>query len=138
VLLLEREAHLAEIALVIRQLKGEPGAPVFHQLEAAVVVGLLASLLNDLAGVQVGDLTLKQGGSRIAAQGGVLLARLQDRINFLTEQKDDLHKGENSLKKVLAEIDQRMEFYFKEAFEQINENFKQTYIELFEGGQVFL
>ena len=66
------------------------------------------------------------------------LARLQDRINFLTEQKDDLHKGENSLKKVLAEIDQRMEFYFKEAFEQINENFKQTYSELFEGGQVFL
>ena len=66
------------------------------------------------------------------------LARLQDRINFLSEQKDDLHKGENSLKKVLAEIDQRMEFYFKEAFEQINENFKQTYIELFEGGQVLL
>ncbi|MBM4235584.1 MAG: chromosome segregation protein SMC [Firmicutes bacterium] len=66
------------------------------------------------------------------------LARLQDRINFLSEQKDDLHKGENSLKKVLAEIDQRMEFYFKEAFEQINENFKQTYSELFEGGQVLL
>lgn len=66
------------------------------------------------------------------------LTRLQDRINFLTEQKDDLHKGENSLKKVLAEIDQRMEFYFKEAFEQINENFKQTYSELFEGGQVLL
>jgi chromosome segregation protein len=66
------------------------------------------------------------------------LARLQDRINFLTEQKDDLHKGENSLKKVLAEIDQRMEFYFEEAFQQINENFKQTYSELFEGGQVFL
>lgn len=66
------------------------------------------------------------------------LTRLQDRINFLTEQKDDLHKGENSLKKVLAEIDQRMEFYFEEAFQQINENFKQTYSELFEGGQVFL
>ncbi len=66
------------------------------------------------------------------------LARLQDRINFLTEQKDDLHKGENSLKKVLAEIDQRMEFYFKEAFEQINNNFKHTYSELFEGGQVLL
>jgi chromosome segregation protein len=66
------------------------------------------------------------------------LARLQDRINFLTVQKDDLHKGENSLKKVLAEIDQRMGFYFEEAFNQINENFKQTYSELFEGGQVLL
>ncbi len=66
------------------------------------------------------------------------LARLQERINFLTEQKDDLLKGENSLKKVLAEIDQRMEFYFKEAFEQINENFKQTFSELFQGGHVLL
>jgi chromosome segregation protein len=66
------------------------------------------------------------------------LARLEDRINFLTEQKDDLHKGEASLHKVLAEIDQRMEFYFKKAFEQINENFQQTFQELFEGGQVML
>ncbi|MDW7739903.1 MAG: chromosome segregation protein SMC [Bacillota bacterium] len=66
------------------------------------------------------------------------LARLEDRINFLTEQKDDLHRGEASLQKVLAEIDQRMEFYFKKSFEQINENFEQTFVELFEGGQVLL
>lgn len=66
------------------------------------------------------------------------LARLEERIGFLSEQKEDLHKGENSLNKVLAEIDQRMEYYFKDAFEQINENFKQTFGELFEGGQVML
>lgn len=66
------------------------------------------------------------------------LARLEDRINFLTEQKDDLQKGEVSLQKVLAEIDQRMEHYFKNAFEKINENFRQTFEELFEGGKVML
>ncbi len=66
------------------------------------------------------------------------LTRLEDRINFLTEQKDDLQKGEASLHKVLAEIDQRMEFYFKNAFDKINENFRQTFEELFEGGQVML
>lgn len=66
------------------------------------------------------------------------LNRLEDRINFLTEQKDDLQKGEASLHKVLAEIDQRMEHYFNYAFEKINENFKQTFEELFEGGKVLL
>jgi chromosome segregation protein len=66
------------------------------------------------------------------------LTRLEDRIKFLTEQKDDLQEGEASLQKVLAEIDQRMEFYFKKAFETINENFAQTFRELFEGGQVLL
>ncbi len=66
------------------------------------------------------------------------LARLEDRINFLKDQKDDLHKGEASLQKVLAEIDQRMEHYFGSAFEKIKENFKKTFEELFEGGKVFL
>lgn len=66
------------------------------------------------------------------------LARLEERITFLTEQKDDLHKGEASLQKVLAEIDQRMEYYFNIAFETINDNFMQTFQELFEGGKVML
>lgn len=66
------------------------------------------------------------------------LERLEERINFLKEQKDDLQKGEASLKKVLAEIDQRMEYYFESAFETINGNFKKTFEELFEGGKVFL
>ncbi len=66
------------------------------------------------------------------------LARLEERINFLKEQKDDLQKGEASLNKVLAEIDQRMEHYFTLAFGKIKENFQQTFQELFEGGQVLL
>ncbi len=66
------------------------------------------------------------------------LARLEERINFLKEQKDDLQKGEVSLQKVLAEIDQRMEYYFESAFATINENFRKTFEELFEGGKVML
>lgn len=66
------------------------------------------------------------------------LARLEDRIKFLDEQKDDLLKGELSLNKILAEIDQRMEYYFTHAFEQINEYMGQTFLELFQGGQVML
>ncbi len=66
------------------------------------------------------------------------LSRLEDRIDFLKEQKEDLQKGEESLCKVLSEIDQRMKYYFKNAFDAIGENFKQTFRELFEGGQVML
>ncbi len=66
------------------------------------------------------------------------LTRLEERINFLKEQRDDLQKGEASLQKVLAEIDQRMEYYFDIAFKQISENVKQTFEELFEGGKVLL
>jgi len=66
------------------------------------------------------------------------LARLEERINFLKDQRDDLQKGEASLQKVLAEIDQRMEHYFNIAFKQISENVKQTFEELFEGGKVVL
>ena len=66
------------------------------------------------------------------------LARLEERINFLKDQRDDLQKGEASLQKVLAEIDQRMEYYFNIAFKQISENMKITFEELFEGGKVVL
>lgn len=66
------------------------------------------------------------------------LARLEERINFLKDQRDDLQKGEESLCKVLSEIDQRMKYYFKNAFKAISDNFEQTFQELFEGGQVML
>jgi chromosome segregation protein len=66
------------------------------------------------------------------------LDRLQDRITFLHSQRDDLHKGELSLRKVLAEIDQRMAYFFTGAFESISRGMQQVYGELFEGGQVLL
>lgn len=66
------------------------------------------------------------------------LARLQERIDFLKEQQDDLHKGELSLRKVLSEIDQRMEYFFTRTFEAVSENMQKVFAELFQGGQVCL
>jgi len=66
------------------------------------------------------------------------LARLQERIDFLKSQQDDLRKGEQSLRKVLAEIDQRMEHYFITTFEVIHKNMQQVFTDLFQGGQVLL
>ncbi|MEW5785398.1 MAG: chromosome segregation protein SMC [Bacillota bacterium] len=66
------------------------------------------------------------------------LARLQERIDFLKDQQNDLRKGELSLRKVLAEIDQRMAVFFTATFETIRTNIQQVFSELFDGGQVLL
>ncbi len=66
------------------------------------------------------------------------LERLQNRIDFLNKQQDDLKKGELSLRRVLAEIDQQMERYFTRTFEAIAQNMQQVFSELFNGGTVIL
>jgi chromosome segregation protein len=66
------------------------------------------------------------------------LERLQERINFLNSQQDDLKKGEAALRRVLAEIDQRMEHLFTQTFETISRNMQQVFSELFNGGTVML
>lgn len=66
------------------------------------------------------------------------LERLQERINFLNSQQDDLKKGETALRRVLAEIDQRMAHLFTQTFETIGRNMQQVFSELFNGGAVIL
>ncbi len=66
------------------------------------------------------------------------LARLEERITFLNNQLEDLQQGEQSLHKVLAEIDQHMAGYFMQTLELINKNFRKVFGDLFGGGQAFL
>jgi chromosome segregation protein len=60
--------------------------------------------------------------------------RVTERHEFLTRQKDDLIKAEQSLLDIITEITKRMEQQFEEKFKLIKENFNQTFRELFEGG----
>ena len=66
------------------------------------------------------------------------LARLRERIDFLQDQQEDLQQGELSLRRIIGEIDQRMAFFFNEAFQEISVNFEKVFSELFEGGRVLL
>ncbi|NLA26552.1 MAG: hypothetical protein GX878_04075, partial [Firmicutes bacterium] len=66
------------------------------------------------------------------------LARLQDRIGFLTEQQDDLRRAELSLHHIIGEIDERMAHFFDEAFTEIKSNLQEIFGELFQGGRVDL
>jgi chromosome segregation protein len=66
------------------------------------------------------------------------LARLRERINFLQEQQEDLQQGELSLRRIINEINERMAYYFNEAFQEIGKNLENVFSELFEGGRVML
>ncbi|EOD01151.1 Chromosome partition protein smc [Caldisalinibacter kiritimatiensis] len=61
--------------------------------------------------------------------------RLKERYEFLTEQKKDLTSAEESLKKVIKDMENKMEEQFIEKFHEIRENFNRVFKQLFGGGK---
>ncbi len=64
--------------------------------------------------------------------------RVSTRYKFLTNQRDDLLKAENTLLDIMNEMDQVMIEEFKTTFEKIRIEFKQVFKELFGGGHADL
>ena len=60
---------------------------------------------------------------------------LQERIQFLTQQSDDLNQAIHDLKTTIREINTESRRRFKETFEQVNANFKEFFTSLFGGGE---
>ena len=65
-------------------------------------------------------------------------ATLTERINFLKSQSDDLQKAIDDLKETIKDINIESRRRFKEMFEIINDNFKNVFSKLFEGGEAKL
>ena len=63
---------------------------------------------------------------------------IKERYDFLTSQREDLIKAEDTLLEIIKEMDEVMKREFKESFETIRKNFKETFIELFHGGNADL
>lgn len=63
------------------------------------------------------------------------LAEAEERHLFLTSQRTDIVDSIAATEEALREIKQRSRDRFKDAFEAINENFKQFFVELFGGGR---
>ncbi|MBQ9949719.1 MAG: chromosome segregation protein SMC [Clostridia bacterium] len=59
---------------------------------------------------------------------------LNERYTAICTQCDDLRKAEEDLKTLISELTKLMETNFREKFEQIRENFKRVFSELFGGG----
>ena len=64
--------------------------------------------------------------------------KISERYNFLINQVEDLKEAENTLLKIIDEMDKIMIKEFNESFKIINENFKITFKELFGGGDAKL
>jgi chromosome segregation protein len=64
--------------------------------------------------------------------------RVNSRYEFLTEQRSDVDKAKAELLGIIREITSQMEEVFVERFKQIDEAFRQTFLELFGGGKAEL
>ncbi len=57
------------------------------------------------------------------------------RLDFLTEQRDDLLQAEESLKETIHKIDHHARNQFRETYDKVRHHFKQTFRLFFEGGE---
>lgn len=64
--------------------------------------------------------------------------KVSERYEFLIKQQEDLVKAEDTLLLIIKEMDEVMEREFVKTFKVIKENFKQTFKELFKGGNADL
>jgi chromosome segregation protein len=63
---------------------------------------------------------------------------LEERFQFLTTQQDDLVKAKTQLLDMIRRINQTTTEMFTRTFEQVNENFQETFKQLFAGGSAKL
>lgn len=63
------------------------------------------------------------------------LSEADERLAFLTTQREDITKGIASTEEALREIKRRSRERFRDAFEKINQNFGELFKELFGGGR---
>lgn len=59
----------------------------------------------------------------------------RERLAFLTRQRDDLSEAREDLRSAIREINRTAVKLFRESFSAIRENFRDTFLRLFEGGE---
>lgn len=93
---------------------------------------------------QLAERDVRKMKDRLSALGEVNLGaidehqRVSERLAFLKEQRDDLSDAKASLYQVIADLDKEMSDRFHTAFQQIRQNFKDVFTELFGGGKADL
>lgn len=64
--------------------------------------------------------------------------RVNERYTYLTEQRDDVEKAKSELERIIQDITAEMTEIFRTQFKIINQEFGNTFIELFGGGKATL
>jgi chromosome segregation protein len=129
---LEQQELSSRIARIRERLEGEWGKTLEALLdEAEPVEGepeLLQTELDDLV------LALERLGpvNMLAVEEHT---EESERLDFLTAQRADLVEARNDLRSAIREINKTATDLFTDTFAQIRENFRKTFLRLFEGGE---
>ncbi|MFZ5973951.1 MAG: chromosome segregation protein SMC [Bacillota bacterium] len=76
------------------------------------------------------------GPVNVSAVEDYRLAR--ERYDYLSAQQEDMHQARGDLERLIADLEKNMRRRFTEQFALINENFQNTFVELFGGGSAQL
>ena len=88
---------------------------------------------------EIEDLTRKVSGlGRVNAGAVAQYEAVKERLDFLTQQRDDLQIARGELHAIISEIDGRMKSQFLETFNAIREAFADTFARVFGGGKTHL
>lgn len=129
---LERQELDGRIGRIQERLEGEWGRPLAVLMEEAEPVeGEPEALREELKEIVVG----------LEKIGPVNMLAVEEhkeeseRLDFLTEQHQDLIKARNDLKSAIREINETATKLFTDTFQLIRENFRLVHQRLFEGGE---
>jgi chromosome segregation protein len=132
---LERQELGGRIERIRERLEGEWGRSLESLLEQAEAVDGDPQVLQD----ELRDLVVA-----LERLGPVNMLAVEEheeeskRLAFLTEQRDDLVTARNDLRSAIREINKTAVELFQTTFGAIRENFRSTFLRLFEGGEADL
>jgi chromosome segregation protein len=129
---LERQELDGRVERIRERLEGEWSRPLETLLEEATEVdGEPEALQQELR--EIVDALDRIGPVNMLAVEEH--AEESERLEFLQGQRDDLVEARNDLRSAIREINKTATELFQGTFDQIRENFRQTFLRLFEGGE---
>lgn len=129
---LEEQEVTGRIERIRERLEGEWGRPLEALLEEANdVEGEHEVLERELADLVVAIERLGPVNMLAVEEH----AEESERLEFLTAQRADLVEARNDLRSAIREINKTATELFSGTFDQIRENFRTTFLRLFEGGE---
>ncbi|HEY0078482.1 MAG TPA: chromosome segregation protein SMC [Pyrinomonadaceae bacterium] len=145
----QRAAAMRDVRATLEVQRAEAAARLSYVREACMTE--LAQPLEELAATMEDELSgfdleaararVEELRARLEGFGAVNmmaleeLAESEERLQFLTVQRQDIVDGISSTEEALREIKRRSRERFRHAFEQINRNFGRFFVELFGGGR---
>ena len=134
-------AHDTSLKLAEFRMQREQLEMQLHDFTEQAPATLVPEL--DLENLKVRELSreVQRLKAQLNALGPVNLAApnehvvLVERLQFLTEQSEDLQKAVDDLKRTIRDINVESRRRFREMFDQVNEHFGEVFTKLFGGGE---